>query len=859
MIRVSIVNHTHWDREWYFSSEDSIFLSDKLFTDAIEELEKNQDASFTLDGQISILNDYLEIRPEMTDSVKSLVKRGQLIIGPWFTQPDALHIKGESLIRNGMIGILDSQKYGQYLNVGYLPDTFGFNSQMPVILNHLGISSFIFWRGLDVKKVGGYYFNWKSLGKENNVTAVNMPQGYSTGMLLDDNRGYVDKRLDNAVDFIRKVEKGNDILIPSGNDQLDIIKDFGNKINRINDLGKYEYEITDYQSFINKISNRVDLPDYVGEFIDPVLARVHRTSSSSRMNIKLESKKLEMKLIKTVEPMLVISNEIGVDISHKFVVRAWKKLLESQAHDSMAGSVTDSVERDIIQRIKEGQQIADDIINMIENLISRKIQLKENEVLLFNTTAHRTNRFNEITLLTAMKYPGLKDCKSDIISQKYVEPRENVLVQNEIGNHYIKENGYYISKILVKVSLPALGFKVFQVTDQVTDNDSKEKESTDSSISNDKYMLSFHDGKLKIQTADSLIDDALLIEDVPNDGDTYDFSPLENGHKRMLEFNKCSTKKFGSFSEMILEGTEELPVSQVQKQYQGQTHFVNYRMRIYLLKSSETIRFRFEFDNEVLDHRIRVGFRTRINSESHIASVPFGFIKRTAIEKKNPKWAEVPVCIYPFDDSVTVKNNEKFVSLVSNDISEYQQVNGIIWLTVLATTNELGKPNLGYRPGRASGDTTKSGHIMIKTPDAEVLSNIVEEFGLIIGKEFDEETLKKYSNNLALSIPCYQYQNLNLFYKRLDNKIQFPNIDHIDVNELEVLNLPDNYLVSSIYPAYFNESGYIVRLENVSRVTKQLDKKLFGKNSKEVNAIEKVQNNKFKIPPMGICSIEVDD
>lgn len=855
MIKVSIVNHTHWDREWYFSAEDSIFLSDKLFTDAIVELENNHDASFTLDGQISILDDYLEIRPEMIDRVKFLVKRGQLIIGPWFTQPDALHIKGESLIRNGMIGILDSQKYGKYLNVGYLPDTFGFNSQMPVILNHLGISSFLFWRGLDVKKVGGYYFNWKSLGKENSVTAVNMPQGYSTGMLLDDNKDYVDKRLDNAIDFIKKIEKGNDILIPSGNDQLDIIKGFGKKMSHINNLGKYDYEITDYQSFVDKISNRLDLPDYVGEFIDPVLARVHRTSSSSRMNIKLESKKLELKLIKTVEPMLVIANEAGVNISQQFVIRAWKKLLESQAHDSMAGSVTDSVERDIIHRIKEGQQIADDIINMIENLIARKIQLKKYEVLLFNTIAHRINKFREITLLTSKKNPGLEGCESNLISQEYIEPREDVLMQDETGDHYIKENGYYISKILVKVKLPALGFKVFKVVD----NNNKEQKSMVSTISNDKYTLSFNDQNLRIESENDSIDDFLLIEDVPNDGDTYDFSPLRNGQKRMLKFNRCSTKKFNSFSEMILEGTAELPMSQVQKKYEGKMHSVNYKMNIRLLKDSKIVRFKFEFDNKVLDHRVRVGLRTKVNSKSHIASVPFGFIERTSVQKNEPKWAEVPVCIYPFDDSVTLKDSKKYVSLVSNDMSEYQQENDIVWVTILATTNELGKPDLVYRPGRASGDTTKKGHVMIQTPDAELLGNITEEFGLIIGKEFDEVKVKKQSNDLSLSIPCYQYQDLNLFYKRLDNKIQYPDVASIDMNELEVLNLPDNYLVSSIYPSYFNKSGYIVRLENVKQTIEKLDKKLFGKDSKKVSAIEKEQDDRFEIPPMSLISVKIDN
>ena len=146
--QVTIVNHTHWDREWYFSDQDSLVLSSLLFTNTIKELEKHPHASFVLDGQISILSDYLQIIPEMEERVKQLVAKGQLQIGPWYTQPDALHIQGESLLRNGIVGSLLTRHLGQSMPIGYLPDTFGFNAQMPVILRQLGLNRFLFWRGI---------------------------------------------------------------------------------------------------------------------------------------------------------------------------------------------------------------------------------------------------------------------------------------------------------------------------------------------------------------------------------------------------------------------------------------------------------------------------------------------------------------------------------------------------------------------------------------------------------------------------------------------------------------------------------------------------------------------------------------
>ena len=57
MTNVHIVNHTHWDREWYFTSMDCVVLSDQLFSDVLKELKRQPTASFVLDGQLSILDD----------------------------------------------------------------------------------------------------------------------------------------------------------------------------------------------------------------------------------------------------------------------------------------------------------------------------------------------------------------------------------------------------------------------------------------------------------------------------------------------------------------------------------------------------------------------------------------------------------------------------------------------------------------------------------------------------------------------------------------------------------------------------------------------------------------------------------
>ncbi len=60
-----------------------------------------------------------------------------------------------------------------------------------------------------------------------------MPHGYGTGMLLEPSLKYVNGRLDPAIDFIKSYTDVDEVLIPSGNDQLNIIGDFKIKLKRL--------------------------------------------------------------------------------------------------------------------------------------------------------------------------------------------------------------------------------------------------------------------------------------------------------------------------------------------------------------------------------------------------------------------------------------------------------------------------------------------------------------------------------------------------------------------------------------------------------------------------------------------------
>jgi len=144
---VHVVPHSHWVREWYFTTSRSKVYLMKDLKDVLDTLEADpRFRHFVLDGQASLLEDYLNWRPQNNSRIKQLVEAGKLVIGPWYTQTDQLVISGESIVRNLLYGTSLCARFGNYMNTGYVPDSFGQAASMPQIYHEFGIEDTLFWR-----------------------------------------------------------------------------------------------------------------------------------------------------------------------------------------------------------------------------------------------------------------------------------------------------------------------------------------------------------------------------------------------------------------------------------------------------------------------------------------------------------------------------------------------------------------------------------------------------------------------------------------------------------------------------------------------------------------------------------------
>src|SRR4051812_19243430 len=144
---VTLVSHTHWDREWYRTFQAFRARLVDAVDRVLDLLTDDAGYVFLLDGQSVVLEDYVAIRPSRGDEIEAGCAAGRLGIGPWYVQPDTLLPSGEAHVRNLLEGRRVAEMFGPVSRVGYAPDCFGHPAQLPQILAGFGLDTFVYWRG----------------------------------------------------------------------------------------------------------------------------------------------------------------------------------------------------------------------------------------------------------------------------------------------------------------------------------------------------------------------------------------------------------------------------------------------------------------------------------------------------------------------------------------------------------------------------------------------------------------------------------------------------------------------------------------------------------------------------------------
>lgn len=454
-ITAHIISHSHWDREWYMPFEKHRVKLVQLMDDLMELFETNPEfKSFHLDGQTIILDDYLEVRPQMREKVMKYVKEGKLIIGPWYILQDEFLTSSESNVRNLLIGMRDAKRYGSVALIGYFPDAFGNIGQAPQILKQAGMKAVAFGRGVrsvgfdnQIMDKGNYESSYSEMLWESpdgtKLLGILFANWYNNGneIPVDENeaKGYWDNRLNSA----GRLASTRHYLYMNGCDHQPVQKNLPQAL-------KTAQKLYPEVNFVH--SNFIEYVDQVLKEIPDNLSVIHGelrsqetdgrhtlvNTASSRLYLKQMNQACQTGLEKVAEPLAVFAAKLGKEYPHDLLTHAWKTLMKNHPHDSICGCSVDEVHREMVTRFNKCRAITEEIVNMSLDYITSHINTKEiigsNDesipFVVYNTTGWSRRGVVEAELELGRKHGNLTGAYEELETLD-IDPYDWILTDSE--------------------------------------------------------------------------------------------------------------------------------------------------------------------------------------------------------------------------------------------------------------------------------------------------------------------------------------------------------------------------------------------------------------------------------------------
>jgi len=690
--RAYVVSHTHWDREWYLTCAEFRVDLVRVVEQVLATLEADPERHFLLDGQVAVLEDHLNVRPEDTPRVQALAASGRLSLGPWFVLPDEFLVSGESLARNLLMGDRVARALGGRMRVGYMPDSFGHVAQMPQVLRGAGLESFVFERGLgDEAESLGWRFTWRGPdGSE--VLALNHVHGYCAAGSLGHaelwhahTRREIDPAL--AVQKVRELftagaeRPGADpFLISNGCDHFPPQRDFP----RVMDALRKAYPDTEFihaglQDFVAAAGktgpgNRVRDGEMLGGFDRNILSGVW----SARLYLKQENERCEALLAGTAEPLLTYAAFVhGQDYPSGLLCDAWREVLLNHPHDSICGCSIDQVHRDMMPRFATARLTAErllqraladlaptfgvtpdgdrDTILCVANPLPRERREVITRTLVLQPFGYDALRlvdeagsevpFEVVETRRVERFWGvdhrlpLTGAAQDADFAPYREHFPDRMSRDEVDSD---------TRLTLRfeAALPPCGHALFRLEEAAPcESPVGSIIAGADSLENDLVKVQLHpEGTFDLidKTTGTEYAGLAVIEDQSDAGDEYDFHPVGEAGVPEIVPGSVHASATALAGELTCDFTVRLPARLTPDRTGCVAKFVDCpaALRLTLRHGSSRVDACLRFDNRAEDHRLRLRFPTPLHTDTLISEDRYFVQSRPLVREATPDWVQ---------------------------------------------------------------------------------------------------------------------------------------------------------------------------------------------------------------------------
>ena len=475
-LSIRATGNSHIDLAWLWPWTETVEVVRNTFQTSLQLMNEYPD--YTLAQSSAQALEWLEEKyPPLFEQINRRVWEGRWeLVGGMWVEPDLNMPDGESLVRQLLLGKrYFKEKFGKDTRIGWNPDSFGYNWQLPQIYKKSGVDFFVTqkldWN--DTNKLPLKLFWWQS------------PDG---SRILT----YFPHEYGNAMDPIRMADDLADARakVPNLDEMMHLygVGDHGGGPTRwmLDMANEWKQPTVVYprlflgtaQGFFENMEKKagsMNLPEWNSE----LYFEFHRGVFTSQAESKKNNRRSE-ELLLNAEKFSALAMLAGDEYPGKALLHAWKKVLFNQFHDIAAGSGIAALYRDADRDYAEVRHIGNEALQRSLHTLS--------------TYVDTTGPGAAVLVVNPLAWP-----RDDVVQAEVQLPgpgRAKALkVTDSSGNSmpvqilsHKPDTRVFTIRFLAR-GVPSLGYKVFHVSPATTATPASRLEVTGTDLENEFLKL----------------------------------------------------------------------------------------------------------------------------------------------------------------------------------------------------------------------------------------------------------------------------------------------------------------------------------------------------------------------------------
>ncbi len=626
MKKLYMTGNTHFDPVWLWKWDEACASIRATFRSALDRMK--EDESFIYSFATPPVFEWIKnIDPELFLNIQKRVDEGRWdICEGWWVQPDCYSATGESYVRQGLYG----QKYlkenfGKISDTVFNIDSFGHSPALPQILNKSHIKYYCFVRPEKHHfPLTSQLFRWKGIdGSE--VLAYRAEQAYAKTIAAAVS-AQTDKDLDNLIVYGVTDHGG----APTKKLIAEINETENAHFSTVSDFFK-DHESCDYT-----VSDEILTGDFGPYSNHPYIKKLNRIAEYSVLNAEKASVIAKRSQKETLE-------------------KCWHDILFNQFHDILGGASIKEAYFDAENSLGRAISTACEIKHFALQSITKDIKtIGKNpddiwNLVIWNLNSDEFSGHIEAEVQWVHEFPwydkgiALRDEDGNVIPCQVIQAKSVI--------------PSFRSRFVFKAKIPPLGYKSFVVVK--TEEDVKNNEINPFLIETDNLKIEISEKSGCISRVFDKCKNELLAENLMHpkcrfdDGDTWCFNI--SGYDEKVE-------NFDFLRAKVIEAGDVRTVIKYEYKFKNSLLFMYYTF----YKNEEYFDISYKVNWNEKHYVLKL--ESEISENEHIASVPYGYIKRCENRRDMPMGAVLKTSDF---------------NVVCDSIFSYNMIDKTLGLTVL--------------------------------------------------------------------------------------------------------------------------------------------------------------------------------